>query len=634
MRLRNKPPSIESNARSNTAGATDKGKRKAATASAPPSQPEEEELEIGMDEKLPALKFDDLRPDEDDEDEVVLQTLGEEEPAFPVESTPFATRRQRKAVPPIPHVPSKTPIKQPFSPLPPSSPPSVFSDELEYENAPPLPGPALITPPDEEELDKENYFEQGNKENRFFEDEDDAPIPAPQFEILEPVGRQKSSSSDDPFGFSALERRLKAKRESKRRSGFDPVPVPHPIRNNKGKEPMRPRAPLGELSVDPVASTSIVKDRAPTPYHPSDDLEDMYADPNELPESAPIIVAPPDDYDENANMSPPTGLEGLEAEMDDEEAAELVCEETRREKGKSKALPVDPSSEASEMVDPLRTPQPQHVANIYPLRSPFSSREGTPCDRSLMDSPPSSPSPMKPLTVVHPFPVSTAKKSTRKRIFPSAAKARPKPQLEPPAAKRRRVTLGKENDVVDHEPSEDPSLQAGKKPPLAVRRSGRLNTAASPSSVTSKTLADPVVKRGRGRPPASGTVLVPDSTSIVEETSDLESADESPVVTRKRKAAVIRPSPAKRSKTQARPSTRAAPAKPPSKRAKPPSGAQTRGKAAAKGKGKGKASADILEDENSVRLRSLCMLASGPDLIVCNRTKLERGRHESSTSSS
>ncbi|KAI0343515.1 hypothetical protein BDW22DRAFT_1344522 [Trametopsis cervina] len=543
MRLRNRR-ALDDKTPGNTPVAT--GKRKGV------ASPTVETAGLGLSQKLPALKFDSL-PDAGDDDEPELSSLQELRP--PAESTSRPDLRSRKPLVSLPG-PSKPPIRQKYSPLPPSSPPSVSSD-LEYETVVSKRGQAPPTPPpepseaDEEETNKENDPER-EKENLI--------LPVPEVKRAAPF-HKASSSDDDPFGFSALERRLKAQRDARRHS-FVPLPEAQPMR--KGKETARPRAPLGELSFDRGASGSVLKERPPTPYHESDDLEDMYLDPNEL--SKPNA---PDEDNENSRQSPPTGLEGMEAEMDEEEEAELAREHRLHEKGKARAASVQTASSVSAL-DALRTPRPQHVANIYPLRSPFSSVEGTPCDRSLPGSPLSSPSPMKPMTVLHTLPVSSVVKA-RDAKGKSPAKARLKALIELPPTKRRRVTLGKENSIADLEESGDPTIGARDlQKPLpkqpAVRRSGRINTADS--QTTRKIRLVPVVElpapiHGRRRTQGKGKILVPDSTSDVESDGDKPSSPvASPIATRKRKALAEKSRPVKKAKTAPSANTsRAVPAK-------------------------------------------------------------------------
>ncbi|KAI0692164.1 hypothetical protein BC835DRAFT_1528384 [Cytidiella melzeri] len=589
MRLRNRRP-VGDKPAGDTPRAT--GKRKAS--GTPGAQ--EKFAEIASLRKLPALNINSVADDD-------ANTQRSQLPSKALaESTPLPARLQRRPLATLPG-PSKLPSRQHYSPLPPSSPPSASSDDLEYENAPTTTRPqALLTPPSEpSEAGDDSYLEHENKENELEDCVGKLAMPEPPEDQVG-VTHDKESSEDDPFGFSILERRLKSQRHAKRRSFVSP-PQALPIK--KGKEPERPRAPLGELSFEREASTSTLKLRHPTPYHASDDLEDMYLDPNELPKSAPA-----DEDDENANFSPPTGLEGMEAEMDDEEEAELAREEQRRYKGKAKAKALEPASSVSE-IDPLRTPKPRHVANIYPLRSPFSSVEGTPCDRSLADSPLSSPSPMKPLTVLHTLPVFSVKTGSS----PVKAKVGPRPLVELPSSKRRRITLGKENSlVIDRDDSEDPLMVAKNLEKLlpkrpVVRRSGRIskavNTVAPKATASSKkggvVQAEPVLqKRGRGRPPKKTEVYVPDITSHLEPSEEDESPEQSPVVTRKRGAPVAKDTPTKKAKTQRAKLSRAAPT---SKRGSSSNNTRARAKAASKGKGKAKAKPVAFEPEDSDEAR-------------------------------
>lgn len=608
--------------------------------------------EIASAEKVPAPKFTVL--DDEDEDEEIEQSPLQSKHAA-AESTPLPVRLQRRALDPLPG-PSKPPKRQLYSPLPPSSPPSMSSDDLEYENAPPVRIRAPPTP-DPSEPGDENIVELPNKENEFTEtEEEDSLLPVPALDFAAELAPSEESSQDDPFGFTALERRLKSQRAARRHS-FEPLPEAQLL--GKGKEPMRPRAPLGELSFDRGASTSTLKDRHPTPYHESDDLEDMYLDPNEL-----ALPEPTDDEeDEHAHMRPSTGLEGLEAEMDEEEQAELARELQRRikEKGKAKEKakeaekekekeqpkPVERESSVGSMADALRTPQPKHVANIYPLRSPFSSVEGTPCDRSLPDSPLSSPSPTKPMAVLHTLPVSSARKGM---LSPAKKVVGPRPLVELPGAKRRRITLGKENSLVfESEKSEQEEKVVAKKvmerlmdKMPGVRRSARNATGAGAATTGASAFprsssvfrSSPVVKRGRGRPrkvpvaDAMTTTTLDSTPRAIPDTSEYDAPQSSPVVTRTRKrraAAAAASSPvvevkepaAKKAKTKAKANTTtsvtATSSKPMARRGRPPGSTNARSSAATKpaskrgkpasSKGKGRAKAEVEDDdEDSVRV--------------------------------
>ena len=561
------------------------GKRKATATPGP-----HESLDRGR--RLAAPKFTALDDDDDDDDDIEQSPLQSKAPV--AESTPLAMRLQHKTSESLPG-PSNLPKRQLYSPLPPSSPPSASSDDLEYENAPPARLQAPLTPPPEpSDAGDEHFEEHENKENEFNEDDENHVLPVHTRDSAE-LALDKESSEDDPFGFTALERRLKSQREARHHS-FELLPEAQPLR--RGKEPIRSRAPLGELSFEGSVSTTTLKDRHPTPYHESDDLESMYLDPAEL--SVPV---PDDEEDENAGMSPPTGLEYLEAEMDEEEQAELAREE-QNHKGKEKEKAKQQSESSADEHDPLRTPRPHHVANIYPLRSPFSSVEGTPCDRSLPDSPLSSTSPMKSMAVFHTLPVS----STRKGML-SPVKAGPRPLVELPPSKRRRITLGKENSLVfDSEKSEDPSLAVKEGGNLAstpkravIRRSTRSSTVTktivSTEFRSSSIAQSSPVKRGRGRPPkkAKGSAL--DSIPKIQATSEHESPENSPVVARKRRATASKESTMKKSKAQAPSSSRAAPTP---RRGRPPNSARAAKKPVSKGKGKAKSQPSGFEDEDEV----------------------------------
>lgn len=470
-------------------------------------------------------------------------------------STPLGSRTR------VIHSSRKTsgPLRtDPVSPLPPSSPPSMSSFDDDAENRPP-------PQPEYDDDAPEEQSEAG---------EVDAPAPEPA------AKKARTSSSDDPFGFDALERRLKIQREIRRRATGPPAPLSIP--KGKGKAVVRHRAPLGEIPVEPVASTSGA--RAPTPYHPSDDLEDMYLDVGD--------AQPREERSESVRPADP---------REDELALPAAREPT-------------PSEEDD---DPTRTPHPHHVANIIPLVSPFSSRDGTPCDRSLPDSPLSSPSPVKPLTVPRPLPVhhsSTAKKEKGKIVlgkgFPSSTPiptplpAMKQPKVTSSSPTRIRTVIPKREVREKEEKVENPIVAARNLEKLLPKRPAKRATKPPPAVAES---SSPV--KGRGRPRKQAPVKR-------ESESDGEGSEEehqlsppsSPLAKGKRKAPVRRQFPVKRMKVEVvitkrppRPSGERR-TKPSSSRSKPAS----KPKSTSKGKGKGKerAGTQKVGDEDSVRSSS------------------------------
>ncbi len=470
-----------------------------------------------------------------------LKTPGSSSPArmLPVESTPL-TRRHHRA-----RMPAKgRSTRQPFSPLPPSSPPS-----------------SVVFPVRSVGREEDFVYAQENAFDEYDENvgEDKENIAASAIEHIE---RAESSSSDDPFGFLAVERQLKVRRDLSHHSSIGPT--------FKGKGiDRKARTPLGELLYEPVASSSALHQRAPTPYHPSDDLEDMYAE-----------VAQDADK-ENLQPSPRRiALAALEREIDDEddrvnfEEAEEELEET--ENVPALLAPPPPASDA--MSDVLRTPRHSHVAKIIPLSSPFSSREGTPCDRSLPASPLSSPSPMKPLTAIRPLPLASTKKPTGATRSRQIAFMRALSSIKRPATQKKEMALSSEMTEV---PTDSPTTVVrnlkGMLPERPVRRSVRA------SIVASATPAKPVSRAGaKGKGKQKVEIVESDAEDDYEE-------ERSSPAARKRKTEDKPQPPAKKAKMQPPPATRA----PTSRRAKPASNAKTR----AKGKGKDTGKVD---EENSV----------------------------------
>lgn len=537
---------------------------------------------LGTTTRLPALK---LKARDDDDDELPRIPALPIPPSpsglptgtsLPLESTPLGHRTRVihtvKKAPAAPHP------RQAFSPLPPSSPPSMSSYDEDAENR----------PPPQEEVEQEDNDMENEYDN---DDNDEQNLAAPEAPVHAQAHHQahdtqaRQPSSDDPFGFTALERRLKLQREIRRRSAG--LPAPMPIPKGKGKELARLRAPLGELAA-PIASTSAASlERAPTPYHPSDDLEDMYLDPT----------------------LPPVHL-GSQASH----AYSVAASEHAVEADLAPARAPTPSEEEDD--DPTRTPHPRHVANIVPLRSAFSSREATPCDRSLPESPLSSPSPVKPLTVPRPLPVlsSTAKKKEKGRVassraFPSSTPI-PTPlpagriaKLAPTSLHRvRPATIARANNVEKEkerrrEETMDPIAISRNLEKLLPKRTKRLPAQAATSPTVATTQ-----KRGRGRPrkvplPLPREESDAESSGAGSSSEGERSLPSSPLAKGKRRAPQFRVGrPAKRMRVEVVITKR------------PPSARRAAGKSSDKpparrdkGKGRAHASPRRLPDEDSVR---------------------------------
>jgi hypothetical protein len=495
---------------------------------------------------------------------------------LPLQSTPLGSRTR------VIHSvkkPTTVDTRQQFSPLPPSSPPSISSYDEDAENRPP-PEP--------------HYKEDAEDENNRGVDE---PVTNQEQDT---ALAQAQVSSDDPFGFNALEKRLKLQREMRRRSALRVVPMP--VQKEKGKGIARHRAPLGELEVPPVASTSVaLTSRAPTPYNPSDDLDDMYLDPREMQSTEAQV-----------------GHHGHDEYHTEQEKNAFPLEP---EQG-----PVEHSDDDYE--DPTVTPHPQHVANIIPEAWPVSSREGTPCDRSLPDSLPSSPSPVKPLTVPRPLPVagsSTVKKQQQgklaaARVFPSST---PIPTPLPAARKTRLGALASSSgrlrdskrvkgtgpmETAD-EQEEDPMAISRNLEKLLPKRHARhdappatpLDTSSPTRTVRSRT------DQGKGKGKGRSQMKMREYAGKDEDGSDGESGrseDErslvsSPLAKGKRKASKRKTFPVKRRRVEVVITKRPPKLSSSSARTKPPSRARD------KVKGTSKASPQKVGDEDSVRVPHL-----------------------------
>lgn len=571
---------------------------------------------LGSSKRLSAL---DLRGAAGDDDEDVLPKLA----VLPTEHSPteVAARRSVLTMESTPldsrtrvihsvKKPTTSDVRQPFSPLPPSSPPSMssFYDE-DAENRPPP------EPRHEDDEDDENNYE--GDENAI---------------DLQPENTHRQPSSDDPFGFTALEKRLKLQRETRRRSAARVLPMA--VQKDKGKAVARHRPPLGELDAPPVASTSAaaavaeVDSRAPTPYHPSDDLEDMYLDPRELQSAEERALHHHHHSDAHSSLLGPP----LELAQEDENPVEREL--------------------SSDYDDPTATPHPQHVANIIPEAWPVSSREGTPCDRSLPDSPVSSPSPVKPLTVTRPLPVagsSTAKRHALGKLPFARAFASSTPIPTPlPAAKRARLqaiasssklprstAAAKEKDRQAKEREVEAEVEVEEvNPALYTRNLERLlpkrplRQRAPPAALpdtSSPTVTRTVTKTRKGEDKGKGHLQTktrePEGSDEERDVEDGGGPSEdqqpsvvgpssSPLAERKRKATPRRSFPVKRRRVEVvitkrppKPSGRAQPqpaAKPQSRgdRGKAKVNAKDKGKA----KAKAKAGPQKVGDEDSVRV--------------------------------
>ncbi|KAF7798813.1 hypothetical protein EIP86_010039 [Pleurotus ostreatoroseus] len=497
----------------------------------------------------------------------------------PIESTPITLRHHRARLSTTTMKPS---MKVPMSPLPPSSPPS--SDGEGDEDLPILPSlQSRVNLQERVELEDEGVDE--NKEN-----EEHELHPLSEALLEEPV--DENVPDEDPFGFFAVERDLKVRREMRNRGSLAP--------ESKGKGVARERAPFKELSFDPSASpktSRVTPRRPPTPYHPSDDLresdglrappsddlEDMYTDP------ATPVAAADFSFAETANRS--IGRLELRREMEAEEDAEAEAE---AESVSAAPAEVAPEPESPAVCEPS-TPRPHHVADIPPLPSPFSSQDGTPSkDYSL----PSSPSPVKRPSAPLPKPPPTVKKSAWGDRFKAVTASAP-----PAKRTRTHVTVAKENASED--PAMSTSVLLNRLPKRPVKRATKVTTKTTTTTRTSstrKTAPIPTPKataKSKGKQRAEEVEA--ESIEYVSDSAD-ESPDETPLATRKRKAAAkAKPRPTKRAKVEVVLPTRRS-----LRQTKPASTAVAR----AKGKGRERekaapASRSVarLEDEDSVRVQ-------------------------------
>ena len=361
-----------------------------------------------------------------------------------------------------------------------------------------------------------------------------------------------------------VERQLKVRRETQARSSAAP-----PSRN-KGKGVAR--APFGELHLEPLGSSPGTRRRPPTPYHPSDDLrqsdglppsddlEDMYFDPEE--------------YADKENTHRPLGKLELVKEMEEEENLGEELEE-------EPLLVDEPAPPAQETRDPRRTPRPHHVADIQPLPSPFSPLEDTPRDRDHANSPPSSPSPVKKGATTLPL-LSTVKKGS----LSQRTRALPTPFTSKSASVRAKSSSMAKEKHATSETTLAPSTPLYNR--LPKRPAKRSTTAAAPA---------PTVIRGRKAvAQTTGKGKQREEVAEIVELSGTEdeSTVNTPTITRKRKA----PSPSKAKASRKRLKVEVVVPPPPHARRKTtkPTSSTSR----AKGKGAGTSAAAKLADEDSV----------------------------------
>lgn len=281
----------------------------------------------------------------------------------PIQSTPLVARRRRRPMlnlrTPHPGLQDENnapaskyellsrpgaPSSRMHSPLPPSSPPSyIGTSTLMSKHLHPRQADTQF---DDDDENKENINTDG-------------------VVISSSLVRRDDS---DPFGFFALERKLKSMREqrvaNKRR----------PLLSTAGPSVSRATQSTRRVSPGPTSPGLVLPTLDFVPHSPADehDIDDMYAE-----------LEDDDDYDKE-NAGPPQPVSA---------AAPLI------------PLPVNiPSSSASELPNPLRTPHKRRRTYSTPLSSPTSSSP------SLL----ASPSPIKPAS-----PLSTAKKPAavqRKRL--------------------------------------------------------------------------------------------------------------------------------------------------------------------------------------------------------------------------
>lgn len=488
----------------------------------------------------------------------------------PLESTPTTRRHHRARLPRK----SLNPVRVPFSPLPPSSPPS--SDEE---------GPAPILIPTSHESEEHVHEDDGVDENK----ENDVHVIQDRTDITIEENVDEDASGDDPFGFLEVERQLKVRREVQHRSSVAPI--------SERETATGSRAPFNELFHRPSPAPSTSRRRPPTPYHPSDDLRqsDGLRPDGGLPPSDDLEDMYLDVSKDNGNYS--SGKIQLLQEMQVEEDEEEALQEEEA------IPPVAPSTP-----EVLRTPRPHHVKNIEPLPSPFSSTQGTPHDGTHTPSMPSSPSPVKPMTALRPL-LSTVKKGTWAETMKDVPLSWPGAKTKSPAtvvSKSPATVVSKPPATVKAKP---PATVTKKKvtkvskatvapmpnlldlmPKRPIKRATKATAAPSTSaSAAAKSRKAATTSEGKGKQKV-------ENVESQSESEGEESVVDSPLATRKRKAVAKGRGPAKRARVEV-----LVPAPPRRRKANPEASASastgTSMKTRAKGKGKAVAK---LPDEDSV----------------------------------
>ncbi|THH23242.1 hypothetical protein EUX98_g7936 [Antrodiella citrinella] len=479
---------------------------------------------------------------------------------MPIQSTPLpvarrkpsripAQSRLRAAAAPT-YAPPTPEADRPSSPLPPSSPPSDFEFTRKRISAIPI-IPRLTEGIDEERspLKLQVYRDPSPVEEE--------PEPAPVV--------QREASSDDPFGFLVVERKLKAQRAARKHPHrvISLAPVFKELARDSSEERVLPlRSDDDDLYADyPAEDADENKENIPLPHFSEESLQKVEGGDKDDEEdddkenqfdyvlSSEIHPPPLADADEDADDTRP--------DAEEEEPAH----------------PSRTRSTTEDSYDPLRTPHAAHVSKeIYPIRSPYST-QSTPCDRDLViDSAPSSPSPSKPLQFATPLQSTRSTRKLGEMYKQSQEKVKGKrpavPELSGSSAKNARV----EREVVDEPQAPVESETPVRRP---VRRSTRISAPQAGPSEPSP------VRRTRT---AAKRAPSPDSESEsdAEGTEDDERSTkgkqkERPAVTKKAKASVGAPPTARRGRKVVKTVTK-----------------QTRQSVKAKGKRK----ATVLEDED------------------------------------
>ncbi|TCD66648.1 hypothetical protein EIP91_001066 [Steccherinum ochraceum] len=356
------------------------------------------------------------------------------------------------------------------SPLPPSSPPSDFDFTQRRRSVIPA-----ILPAAEED------------------DEERSPLKLKVYRDPEPVEEepapvvQRQPSSDDPFGFLAVERKLKAQRAARKHPHRVPAPALEfqVLARDSSEGPFVPLRSDDDdlyLTVDPEAPESN-KENVPLPLYSEESLQKVEEQVEEEGEEEEDEEEKADkfDYVLSSEMHP--------RQPDDEEQDALVpnVDDDEDEGGSSQVRRARSSTDDS--YDPLRTPRHAHVSkDIFPIRSPFASHS-TPCDRDLaIDSAPSSPSPTKPLQVVTPLQASSVR--PMKKLGELLRQSQEKAQGKRRAAEVISGSSGKKPRIThrDTDAEEDPtSAGPASETPLkrTLRRSARSaapDAAAGPSN--------------------------------------------------------------------------------------------------------------------------------------------------------